>query len=67
MALVHDRIKKSGPLSKTEIVELIRPHMPSGSTGRQCANKVDNLMRKMKLKYGAKSIALNGRRVWSLT
>ena len=67
MALVHDRIKKSGPLSKTEIVELIRPHMPSGSTDRQCANKVDNLMRKMKLEYGAKSIALNGRRVWSLT
>jgi hypothetical protein len=27
----------------------------------------NNLMRKMKLEYGAKSIALNGRRVWSLT
>ena len=63
----HDCDQKNGPLSKAEIVELIRPHMPSSSTDRQCANKADNLMRKMKLEYGAESIVLNGKRVWSLT
>ena len=67
MALINDRIREIGPLAKAEIVDLIRPYMPSGATERQCANKVDNLMRKMKREYGAEPIVLNGKRVWSLT
>lgn len=66
MALVHDHIRKNGPASRTNIIELISPHMPAGATHEQCINKVDNLMRKMKEEYGMSSQSIEGRRAWGL-
>ena len=66
MALIHDYIRKNGPTIRANIVELITPHMPAGSTHEQCVNKVDNLMRKMKEEYGIYSQPIEGKRVWIL-
>ena len=67
MALIHDHLRKDGPLARGEIVDLIQPHMPAGSSREQCINKVDNLMRKMKSVYAAKPKSIDGKRVWTLT
>ena len=66
MALINDHIKNEGPTARAEIVELIKPHMPTGSSHDQCVNKADNLMRKMKQAYHVAPKIVDGKRVWTI-
>lgn len=67
MALINDSIRRQGPLTRAEIIELISPHLPSELTHEQNRNKADNLLRKMRARGKAVPLTVEGKRIWDVT
>ena len=66
MALVNDYLVRHGCAARVELAQLLYPHMPVELTPEQQANKVDNLLRKMRKEKKIRSVRQNGKRVWIL-
>lgn len=66
MALINDLLRKNGPSPRSDIDDVITPFLPVGLDGRQRANRVDYLLKKMRRDGKIESVTVNGRRMWSL-
>lgn len=57
----------NGPSTRTEIIEVLSPHLPTSLTSEQRENKAGNLLRKMRSQGGIRSRLIGGGRVWEVT
>lgn len=65
-AVITDLLTKSGPCTRAEIDDALRPHLPSGLDASQMRNRVDNLLRNMRREGRICSVRIDGKRVWAL-
>lgn len=66
-ALLLDSMRDHGSLTKPEIVRLLWDVLPDQLNDSQKGNKIDNLLRKMRLEGKVKSVRNGGKSSWFLT